>query len=1798
MADTLSDLKDNWGTGPGGEDIVLLDPATFGIGLSRFTDAQIDSIISYIPFTSHTPGADYIDINAGAAGFGAKAKFFADFSFGLALNYTFNLGQTQASASGTKAFDATFDANADGRVDLYGAYNLNTAKAQFNFGVHNVLPQNGESVLGLGVKTSGNFGIGFKDIDVYTPLGSVYTNASDFYFSKDLSSYTSLFDLKQGDPPATYSTTGIFGSLTAPRLPDLAVSASGGVGASNTAHGTGPDIGLLKIMPLEFVPLIGQVLRGGQQVLASEALDVIVEWDLLHLSLNMHLGLAQDLKVTLAGVDSAVKVEEKVAGGGYTTIFNQSVAFGSIVTLPFSQGDRLGTKITESYTLHIHSDSTVALDARATMELGLLYFKLIVNPIFIDEKKFEHWLYHPDEFPLFDITQTIGEKGSDYTITLPDMVTVVDTHVAVTGTDAAETLDMADQQVMVDALDGNDTVNGNAARNLIYGGKGNDTLIGNGGNDEIHGGLGSDTIDGGAGNDQLYGELSVLSKSELITGGTGNDEIEAIGPGTYDGGADNDILRIFVSLKGGQTIRGGTGTDQLNADFAIYTTGLTVTLSDSGSGTLLAATATRAAVTYEGFESYDLSGGLGNDTFTGSDKSDYIDGQGGNDSIDGGAGDDFIGGQSGADTLRGGAGNDVVAGDGGDDKLFGDAGDDGIDGGFGNDTIRAGTGEDIVSGGEGDDTILVDDNDGVFDEAVGNDGDDIIRGGTGKDELNGVAGNDRLYAGSDGGTLYGGDGDDQLWGAATAILNGGAGSDTFTVTAKMSGMQIFGEGAKTSISPLGQDRLVLGAGVVAVKQAAPAAYQFADFARAQAMVYDGNVTLSNGTTAIGIESFDVRATSAADAIILGKGDDTARGGAGNDYLDGGSGRDELFGEGGDDVLVGGFSGHYYGGSGSDTLYIKLPTAAGLGAKQGFHLDAGSGDSLFQSTVGGITTTVLLPGEGGGSFGTVLSSIEAIHMTGGGTGNDQIGGGIGEDVLYGGGGNDNLSGRGGNDSLVGGAGRDKLYGDAGDDFIDVRDLSTPGGLAAQGGDQASGGDGDDTILATNSASRLEGGLGDDVISVTKGGNYGAFITRINGDGGNDQIQGSDQAEVIFGGPDDETTPADLRGGIDLTQPDDDFIHGGGGDDVIRGGIGNDVIFGDAGADRLYGGRGNDELRGDWQDSYAGGIGNDLIVLARSAAEPGGRASVNGGSGTDTARFAYTGRTGPLAFTLAASTTVAPDLKLASIEVLDIALSDGDDTVTSGAGADVIRGGLGSDTIRGGGGGDTLYGFGVKNRTGSALTGADALEGGDGNDRLVFETGGRADGGTGADVLEVRGLNAAVGRGVFVAGGSGTFADIAYSTLESLDYTADLAGGAVTLQAGVNADRLQGSDLGDDLDGGGGNDVLLGMGGNDTLKVRAITGQAVIDGGSGFDTAEVDLAAATAALSVQITALPLPGIASGARPATPVRFTSIEALIVTTGSGGDLVTGGARADRITTSAGDDRVNSGLGADTVALGDGNDQLTDLGGNGDVIAAGRGDDRVTIGTQTASVDGGEGTDRITADLSLTSGLNLSLTLGGTVSLPTRGYGFRGFEEYVLTFGSGNDTIRADYGLHDLDGGAGNDRLVVVADDLVTFTTRTSGAVTTYTFANGMIATGFETVTIEYRPRTIVGTDANDVLAGGPGDDTLSGGKGTDKLTGGEGSDSFLIDLIPSRTAGGADTITDFRPGEDHIVLDSRVFTALAAYAGGALPQDEIGAHLLYDAASGRLSYDADGALSGSPVAIAALLSEPDLVAADVLVI
>ncbi len=108
---------------------------------------------------------------------------------------------------------------------------------------------------------------------------------------------------------------------------------------------------------------------------------------------------------------------------------------------------------------------------------------------------------------------------------------------------------------------------------------------------------------------------------------------------------------------------------------------------------------------------------------------------------------DLIRGLGGIDLLRGGAGNDTIEGGDGPDSLYGDRDDDTIRGGAGDDVLRGGRGSDTLDGGDGEDTIRADL------------GDDWIVGSVGADYINGGAGFDTAdYSGSpqSGGVYYDG----------------------------------------------------------------------------------------------------------------------------------------------------------------------------------------------------------------------------------------------------------------------------------------------------------------------------------------------------------------------------------------------------------------------------------------------------------------------------------------------------------------------------------------------------------------------------------------------------------------------------------------------------------------------------------------------------------------------------------------------------------------------------------------------------------------------------------------------------------------------------------------------------------------------------------------------------------------------------------------------------------------------------------------------------------------------------------
>jgi Ca2+-binding RTX toxin-like protein len=196
--------------------------------------------------------------------------------------------------------------------------------------------------------------------------------------------------------------------------------------------------------------------------------------------------------------------------------------------------------------------------------------------------------------------------------------------------------------------------------------------------------------------------------------------------------------------------------------------------------------------------------------------------------------------------------------------------------------------------------------------------------------------------------------------------------------------------------------------------------------------------------------------------------------------------------------------------------------------------------------------------------------------------------------------------------------------------------------------------------------------------------------IVGTSGDDVINGTEKADVIWAGPGDDTVYGGLGNDIICGGSGDDLIHGGRGNDWLEGGAGTDRVFGDLGDDHVGGGPGD-------RDEVSGGLGID---------------TVNGGSGNeDLVRgdYGYDRMDGgPGSGDIASFSTAVAGLKGSGVWVSlprHQALGDGHDrlfrfesiegsafhdTLIGDGRSNVIMGGPGNDTIRGGGGRDTLNG----------------------------------------------------------------------------------------------------------------------------------------------------------------------------------------------------------------------------------------------------------------------------------------------------------------------------------------------------------------------------------------------------------------------------------------------------------------------------------------------------------------------------
>jgi Ca2+-binding RTX toxin-like protein len=654
-------------------------------------------------------------------------------------------------------------------------------------------------------------------------------------------------------------------------------------------------------------------------------------------------------------------------------------------------------------------------------------------------------------------------------------------------------------------------------------------------------------------------------------------------------------------------------------------------------------------------------------------------GQDGNDTI---SLDESNGALPAAD-LFGGNGNDTLTGGSGNDELFGQAGADTLNGKGGNDLLFGGDGKDILTGGAGDDQVF------------------------------GQAGNDiMIWNAGDGSDLFeGGDGDD------IALVNGGMGAETFTITAN---------GTRVRFDRVG-----------------PAPFTL-DIGTTESLVLHadaGDDTITAGNALSSLISLTLDGGEGNDTIKGGDGADQLIGGAGNDTVTGGRGNDTASLGDGDDTFIwnpGDGSDTVFGGAGSDTLLFN-----GANINEKINITANGGGFAFTRDVGNITMSVSQvetidfnalggadtitvndltgtgvknvnidlaspPGSGIGDGAADTVSVEGtaandhITITGAGTAvsvtglpatinikgaegaNDRliVDAGAGNDTINagalpagvigltidGGAGNDTITGSADADTILAGDGDDSVIGGRGDDLALLgigNDTFTwnPG----DGSDTVEGQDGVDTLL-------FNGANVNERIDISANGARVRFtrdVANITMD-----FNGVEHIQFNALGGADSVTVNDLTG-TNVNQVSVNLAKTGGGGDGLADGV---TVNGTAAQDSI-------SVVSSGSSVVVNGLAAQTIVSGMDASLD--MLTVNGLGGDDT---------------INASGLHAGQIKLA------INGGDGNDLIVGSAADDLVIGGRGSDTGLLGAGNDTYVW--------NPGDGSDIVEGQAGTDTLLF------------------------------------------------------------------------------------------------------------------------------------------------------------------------------------------------------------------------------------------------------------------------------------------------------------------------------------------------------------------------------------------------------------------------------------------------------------------------------------------------
>ncbi|MBD2095161.1 tandem-95 repeat protein [Trichocoleus sp. FACHB-591] len=520
--------------------------------------------------------------------------------------------------------------------------------------------------------------------------------------------------------------------------------------------------------------------------------------------------------------------------------------------------------------------------------------------------------------------------------------------------------------------------------------------------------------------------------------------------------------------------------------------------------------------------------------------------------------------------------------------------------------------------------------------------------------------------------------------------------------------------------------------------------------------------------------------------------------------------------------------------------------------------------------------------------------------------------------------------------------------------------------------------------------------------------------------------------------------------------------------------------------------------------------------------------------------------------------------------------------SGGGSGSINGTSGDDTLSGTNDDDTIYGYGGNDTINPGL-GYDYVDGGEGEDTLVI------------DYSSLNYMSSfpsySNGSGYYSGYGANGSSTINFSNIERLQVTGTAnsdfiygSSGNDVLNGGAGNDVISGGGGADEIDGGDGEDALA-----DADFSNATTNLTFTDASSA--TFDVTFTNGTTAKNIEF----LDGLITGSGDDT-INYSRQRNNIINTGAGNDLISAGLGNDNINGGEGEDTLVidyssldyiSGASYSYMGLGAGyyfgygingsgsinfsniehlhvtgtaNNDTFGGGIGSDILNGGAGNDVISGGGGADKIDGGVGEDALNdADFS-TATKNLTFEDTGSISKElklangtvitnieffdglTTGSGndivnYSRYRNNTIKTGSGNDKINAGLGYDTVDGGAGDDLLIIDYSSL----TFMNG----YTYSNGggnysgSSANGYNSISFSNIERlNITGTVNHDFIYGGDGSDTLSGGFGNDYISGGAGNDTL-------NDGAGSDTLIG-GTGDDAIALTNDGFSNTIFYTNG----------------------------------------------------